>query len=154
MHTRQILSILSSLTGSMGRTTVSPSPSFWAPTWPNWVQLGRRVFHVAPSCPIWLLLGSNLVHLASVLVQLSANLAQLGPILAQLGSNFVQFWSQLGPTWSQNLTKMNFKRCFLASTSDLQFSIDFISHVGSIFQGFWKAGMSQNYKKPIVFLGF
>ena len=89
------------------------------------VQVGRLVGHVRPSCPTWLLLGSNLVHLCSNLAQLSANLAQLGPILAQLGSNLVQFWSQLGPTWSQNLTKMSFKRCFLASPSDLQFSIDF-----------------------------
>ena len=55
------------------------------------VQLGRPVRHVRPSCPIWLLLGSNLVHLCSNLAQLSANLAQPGPILAQLGSNLVQF---------------------------------------------------------------
>ena len=89
------------------------------------VQLGRLVRHVRPSCPTWLLLGSNLAHLCSNLAQLTANLVQLGPILAQLGSNLVQFWSQLGPTWSQNLTKMSFKRCFLASPSDLQFSIDF-----------------------------
>ena len=89
------------------------------------VQLGRLVGHVRPSCPIWLLLGSNLVHLCSNLAQLSANLAQLGPILAQLGSNLVQFWSQLGPTWSQTLTKMSFKRCFQASPSDPQLSIDF-----------------------------
>ena len=89
------------------------------------VQLGRLVGHVRPSCPTWLLLGSNLVHLCSNLAQLTANLVQLGPILAQLGSNLVQFWSQLGPTWSQNLIKMSFKRCFLASPSDLQFSIDF-----------------------------
>ena len=89
------------------------------------VQLGRLVRHVRPLCPIWLLLGSNLVHLCSNLAQLSANLAQLGSILAQLGSNLVQFWSQLGPTWSQNLTKMKFKRCFLVTPSDLQFCIDF-----------------------------
>ena len=89
------------------------------------VQLGRLVRHVRPSCPTWLLLGSNLVHLCSNLAQLSANLAQLGPILAQLGSNLVQFWSQLGPTWSQNLTKMSFKRCFLATPSDAQFCIHF-----------------------------
>ena len=118
------------------------------------VQVGRLVGHARPSCPTWFLLGSNLVHLCSNLAQLSANLAQLGPILAQLGSNLVQFWSQLGPTWTQNLTKMSFKRCFLASPSDLQFSIDFSSHVGSIFSGFCKAAMSQKYKKPIVFLGF
>ena len=89
------------------------------------VQLGRLVRHVRPSCPSWLLLGSNLAHLCSILAQLSANLAQLGPILAQLGSNLVQFWSQLGPTWSQNLTKMSFKSCFLASPRNLQFSTDF-----------------------------
>ena len=118
------------------------------------VQVGRLVGHVRPSCPCWLLLGSNLVLLRSNLAQLSANLAQLGPILAQLGSNLVQFWSQLVPTWPQNLTKMSFKMCFLASPSDLQFSIDFWPHVGSIFQGFCKAAMSQNYKKPIVFLRF
>ena len=110
------------------------------------VQVGRLVGHVRPSCPTWLLLGSNMDHLCSNLAQLSANLAQLGPILAQLGSKLVQFWSQLGPTWSQNLTKMSFKRCFLASPSDLQFSIDFCPHVGSIFQGFCNAAMSQNYK--------
>ena len=89
------------------------------------VQLGRLVGHVRPSCPIWLLLGSNLAHLCSNLAQLSANLAQLGAILAQLGSNLVQFWSQLGPTWSQNLTKMSFKRCFLATPSYVQFCLDF-----------------------------
>ena len=83
------------------------------------VQVGRLVGHVRPSCPTWLLLGSNLAHLCSNLVQLSANLAQLGPILAQLGSNLVQFWSQLGPTWSQNLTKMSFKRCSLATPRDV-----------------------------------
>ena len=89
------------------------------------VQLGRLVGHVRPCCPTWLLLGFSLAHLCSNLAQLSANFGQLGPILAQLGSNLVQFWSQLGPTWSQNLTKMSFKRCFLASPGDLQFSIDF-----------------------------
>ena len=78
------------------------------------VLLGRLVRYVRPSCPTWLLLGSNLAHLCSNLAQLTANLAQLGPILAQLG-----------PTWSQNLTKMCFKKCCLASPSDLQFSIDF-----------------------------
>ena len=101
-----------------GQTTVSTIAPLWGPTWSNLVQLGRLVRHVRPSCPIWLLLGSNLVHLCSNLVQLSANLVQLGSILAHPGSNLVQFWSQLGPTWSQNLTKM-------ASPSDLQFSIDF-----------------------------
>ena len=112
-------------TSPMGRITALSLLAYWAPTWSNLVQLGRLVLHVRPSCPTWLLLGSNLAHLCSNLAQLSANLAQLGPILAQLGSNLVQFWSQLGPTWSQNLTKMSFKRCFLASPSDLQFSIDF-----------------------------
>ena len=97
----------------------------WLQLDPNLVQLDRLVRHVRLSCPTWLLLGSNLVHLCSNLAQLSANLAQLGPILAQLGSNLVQFWSQLGPTWSQNLTKMNFKSCFLATPRDVQFCNDF-----------------------------
>ena len=112
-------------TGRPGRTSASKICCNLDQTWLNLVQLGRLVRHVRPSCPIWLLLGSNLVHLCSNLAQLSANLAQLGPILAQLGSNLVQFWSQLGPTWSQNLTKMNFKRCFLATPSDVQFCTDF-----------------------------
>ena len=98
------------ITGHPGRFTGStffhPYPKFVA-TWTNFgsmmVQLGSLVGYVRPSCPTWLLLGSNLVHVC----QLSANLAQLGPILAQLGSNLVQFCSQLGPTWSQNVTKMN-----------------------------------------------
>ena len=112
-------------TGSPGRTSDSRICCNLDQLGSHLVQLGRLVRHVRPSCPTWLLLGSNLAHLCSNLAQLSANLAQLGPILAQLGSNLVQFWSQLGPTWSQNLTKMSFKRCFLASLSDLQFSIDF-----------------------------
>ena len=99
----------------------------------NLVQLGRLVRHVRPSCPSWLLLGSNLAHLCSNLSEFSANLAQFGPILAQLGSNLVQFWSHIGPTWSQNLTKMNFKSCFLATPSDVQFCADFGSHGGSMF---------------------
>ena len=98
---------------------------FWAPIWLKLAHLARLVLHVRPSCPTWFLLASNLAHLCSNLAQLSANLAQLGPILAQLGSNLVQFWSQLGPTWSQNLTKMSFKRCFLATPSDVQFCTDF-----------------------------
>ena len=109
----------------MGRTTVAEQRSILALFWSNLVQFGRLVRHVRPSCPTWLLLGSNLAHLCSTLVQLSANLAQLGSILAQLGSNLVQFLSQLGPTWAQNLTKMNLKKCFLAIPSDVLFCTDF-----------------------------
>ena len=119
-------------TGHPGRITGSsffPPTAIFVATWHQLgsilVQLGRLVRHVRPSCPTWLLLGSNLVHLCSNLAQLSANLAQLGPILAQLGSILVQFWSQLGPTWSQNLTNMNLKTCFLASPADVQFCTDF-----------------------------
>ena len=112
-------------TGRAGRTSVCAISWNLALTWLNLVQLGCLVRHVRPSCPTWLLLGSNLVHLCSNLAQLSANLAQLGRILAQFASNLVQLWSQLGPAWSQNLTKMSFKRCLLATPSDLKFSIDF-----------------------------
>ena len=121
----QNLSVSPNPRQSTGRVTAGQICWFLALTWLNLVQLGRLVFHVRPSCPIWLLLGSNLAILCSNLAQLSANLAHLGPILAQLGANLVQFSSQLVPTWSQNLTKMSFKRCFLASPSDLRFSIDF-----------------------------
>ena len=112
-------------TTSPGRPSHSEKTFTWAPIWLNLAQLACLVLHVRPSCSTWLLLGSNLAHLCSNLVQLTANLVQLGPILAQLGSNLVQFRSQLGPTWSQNLTKKSFKKCFLASPSDLQFSIEF-----------------------------
>ena len=85
---------------------VSPAlslPSFVA-TWTYFgsmlVQVGRLVGHVRSSCPTWLLLGFNLVHICSNLAQLSTNLAQLGVILAQLGANLGQLGSQLGPTWS------------------------------------------------------
>ena len=56
------------------------------------VQVGRLVGHVRPSCPTWLLLGFNLVHLCSNLVQLCANLAHFAPNLAPR-------WVNLGPTW-------------------------------------------------------
>ena len=125
-----------------GRTSESENWFILALFWPNLVQLGHLVRHVRPSCPTWLLLVSNLAHLCSNLAQLSANLAQLGPILAQLGSNLVQFSSQLGPTWSQNLTKMNFKKCFLATPSDVQFCIDLLPHVGFIFSVFRKAAIA------------
>ena len=108
-----------------GRPTLCVKLTFGLQFWLNLAQLGHLVLHIRPSCPAWLLLGSNLAHLCSNLAQLSANLAQLGPILAQLGSNWVQFWFQLGPTWSQNLTKMSFKRCFLATPRDAQFCTDF-----------------------------
>ena len=75
--------------------------SFWFLTY-LLVQLGSLVGDVRPSCPTWLLLGSNLVHLCSNLAQLSANLAQLGAILAQLGSNFGPI---LVPTWSNMVPK-------------------------------------------------
>ena len=109
-------------TNRPGRTTAAITFPLWAPTWSNLAVLSSIFVHlVHPGsylAPTWSIF-------APILAQLSANLAHLGPIFAQLGSNLVQFWSQLGPTWSQNLIKMSFKRCFLASPSDLQFSIDF-----------------------------
>ena len=72
--------------------------------------------------------------------------AKLGAIWRPKRPNLAPSAGQAAPTWNQN----EFPDKFLAIPNVVQSCIDFWGDVGSIFDGFGKAGRSKSYLKKLV----